>query len=213
MSDLDPERLEAAVIAFHESRANEYPEYEGPVAAAIRAYVAGGEVVAYSAEERARRRAGPASVKWPMPDPLAKYREPVAAQPAQSREGVAQCCMCGKKGLSTVEGDGGPECELEDGRWVCSSKCYDAALSQAPAPEGWVPTEDQIEHMVRRFLAWRLPDDFNPDGGISFEREYNQNTPWPAKHEPVGTNLLTYTQAEAMVRHMLAARPAPPKEG
>ena len=39
-----------------------------------------------------------------------------------------QCCMCGKLGLSTVEGDGGPECELYDGRWVCSNKCYDAAV-------------------------------------------------------------------------------------
>ena len=42
--------------------------------------------------------------------------------------GIEQCCMCGKKGLSTVE-DGGPECELHDGRWVCSSECYDTALA------------------------------------------------------------------------------------
>ncbi len=40
----------------------------------------------------------------------------------------AQCCMCGKTGLSTIE-DGGPECELDDGRWVCSVKCYDRAAS------------------------------------------------------------------------------------
>ena len=39
-----------------------------------------------------------------------------------------QCCMCGKTGLSTIE-DGGPECELDDGRWVCSVKCYDRAAS------------------------------------------------------------------------------------
>lgn len=35
-----------------------------------------------------------------------------------------QCCVCGKKGLSISE-DGGPECELHDGRWVCSSDCYE----------------------------------------------------------------------------------------
>ena len=35
-----------------------------------------------------------------------------------------KCCVCGKSGLSTAE-DGGPECELSDGRWVCSGECYD----------------------------------------------------------------------------------------
>lgn len=38
-----------------------------------------------------------------------------------------RCCMCGKIGLSTTEGDGGGECELADGRWVCSQVCYDLA--------------------------------------------------------------------------------------
>ena len=41
---------------------------------------------------------------------------------------LAQCCMCGKTDLSTAE-DGGPECELHDGRWVCSSECWDIAVS------------------------------------------------------------------------------------
>jgi hypothetical protein len=64
-------------------------------------------------------------------------------------------------------------------------------------------TEEQIKRMVDRFLSWRLPADFNPDGGISFKREFNENTPWPMQHEPSGTNLLNDVQAEAMVRHML----------
>lgn len=64
-------------------------------------------------------------------------------------------------------------------------------------------TDDQIKYMVERFLGWKLPENFNPDGGISFQREYNQHTAWPAKHEPVGTNLLDYTQAEAMVRYLV----------
>jgi len=42
-----------------------------------------------------------------------------------------QCCMCGKKNLSTVEGDGGSECELVDGRWVCSAECWDRAVEPA----------------------------------------------------------------------------------
>ena len=44
----------------------------------------------------------------------------------------AQCCMCGKTGLSTVEGDGCTECELSDGRWVCSSDCWDKADPLTP---------------------------------------------------------------------------------
>lgn len=68
-------------------------------------------------------------------------------------------------------------------------------------------TESQIKHMVSRFLSWKLPQNFSPDGGISFKREFNENTPHPMKHEPSGTNLLDATQAEAMVRHMLDGLP------
>jgi hypothetical protein len=68
-------------------------------------------------------------------------------------------------------------------------------------------TEDQIKYMVNRFLSWKLPADFNPDGGITFKRMYNEHTTWPMKHEPSGTNLLDATQADAMVRHMLEGLP------
>lgn len=65
----------------------------------------------------------------------------------------------------------------------------------------------QIKHMVNRFLSWKLPENFNPDGGITFKRDFNEGTPWPMKHEPSGTNLLDATQAEAMVRHMIDGLP------
>jgi hypothetical protein len=76
-------------------------------------------------------------------------------------------------------------------------------------------TEDQIKHMVRRFLGWRLPENFNPDAGISFKPEYNDSPQVmkmlgrdkPSRHEPVGTNLFDATQAEAMVRHMIEGLP------
>jgi hypothetical protein len=76
-------------------------------------------------------------------------------------------------------------------------------------------TDEQIKHMVERFLSWRLPENFSPDAGISFKPEYNDSPgamkalgiDKPMRHEPVGTNLLDYTQAEAMVRHMLAGLP------
>ena len=71
-------------------------------------------------------------------------------------------------------------------------------------------SDDQIKYMVNRFLMWRLPENINPDAGISFKRDYNENTAWPAKHEPVGTNLFDAEQAEQMVRYMVDGMPAPP---
>ena len=64
--------------------------------------------------------------------------------------------------------------------------------------------DDQITYMTNRFLMWKLPKTFSPDGGISFERMAGATGPHPFEREPVGTNLLTYTEAEAMVRHMIA---------
>lgn len=72
-----------------------------------------------------------------------------------------------------------------------------------------VPTQAEVvKIMVDRFLCWKLPKDFAPDAGISFQAEYNveymakQGKP-PCRHEPIGTNLLHAGQAEEMVRHML----------
>ena len=66
-------------------------------------------------------------------------------------------------------------------------------------------TEDQIKYMVDRFLAWRLPHNFNPDAGISYVRP-NYHPSIDAT--PMGTNLLDATQAEAMVRHMIDGMPS-----
>lgn len=75
-------------------------------------------------------------------------------------------------------------------------------------------TEVQIKQMVDRFLGWELPEDFNPDGGISFKKMRNENTPWPAKNTPTGTNLLDAVQAEKMVHYMLEGlAPAPAEAG
>lgn len=68
-------------------------------------------------------------------------------------------------------------------------------------------TDEQIKHMTERFLTWKLPANFNPDGGIRFDPVVNEGTAFEHRHEPVGTNLLDYTQAEAMVRHMLEGLP------
>lgn len=80
-----------------------------------------------------------------------------------------------------------------------------------PHPETAAPDQMQIEHMVARFLNWRLPEEFYPDCGISFEGTY-KGMSGPVKHEPVGTNLFSGVQAEAMVRHMLEGLPLRMKE-
>lgn len=68
-------------------------------------------------------------------------------------------------------------------------------------------TDIQIKHMVEQFLRWKLPEDFNPDGGVRFEKTGNTGTTYEYTREPVGTNLLNYAQADAMVRHMLDGLP------
>ena len=65
---------------------------------------------------------------------------------------------------------------------------------------------DQIKHMTERFLGWKLPENFHPDGGITFKATFNENTP-PMKAEPVGTNLFDYSQAKAMVEYMIEGLP------
>ncbi|CAK9249808.1 unnamed protein product [Sphagnum jensenii] len=62
--------------------------------------------------------------------------------------------------------------------------------------------DDVINKMVYRFLAWRLPNPWNPDNGISYKRPNYAHE--PAEHDwPTGTNLFDADQARAMVRHML----------
>lgn len=65
--------------------------------------------------------------------------------------------------------------------------------------------DDAIKQMTERFLAWSLPADFNPDGGVSFQPVANAGSPHEFRRRPTGTNLFTYTQAEQMVRHMVSA--------
>jgi len=73
-------------------------------------------------------------------------------------------------------------------------------------------TEAQIKHMVDRFLMWKLPEHFNPDGGISFDPVASKGTPYEFRRSPSGTNLFSAEQATAMVRHMLDGLPQPASE-
>lgn len=67
--------------------------------------------------------------------------------------------------------------------------------------------KDRISAMVDRFLGWKLPKTFGPDCGISFkpsngmtrEEAYEKVGWWP-----IGTNLLTATEAREMLEHVTA---------
>lgn len=67
--------------------------------------------------------------------------------------------------------------------------------------------EEQIKHMVNRFLTWKLPKTFRPDGGITFEPTYKGWEGKEIEREPVGTNVFTATEATEMVKHMLEDMP------
>ena len=69
-------------------------------------------------------------------------------------------------------------------------------------------TEEQIKYMRDRFLGWRLPEDFRPDGGVQFDADGAKKlNPNNHRYEPSGTNLFDDQQAEAMIRFMLEGMP------
>ena len=59
-------------------------------------------------------------------------------------------------------------------------------------------TEKRLEEVLKiavdRFLGWKLPADFSPDGGISFKS---------GVYETTGTNLFTAQQANEMLKYVL----------
>lgn len=65
-------------------------------------------------------------------------------------------------------------------------------------------TDAQIKHMVDRFLQWELPADFAPDGGVNFAPHRDAGGGFA---RPIGTNVLTATQAKSMIEFMLDGLP------
>ena len=82
------------------------------------------------------------------------------------------------------------------GAEVCTAPLY--IRTAVPLRE---VSEPDIQGMVTRFLNWRLPDDFFPDGGISFK--HITDPQWTHDSWPTGTNLFHAGQAEVMIRHIL----------
>ncbi len=98
---------------------------------------------------------------------------------------------------------------IDENRHQRCSQCDDHVqiVSAVGAPVRQPLTDEQIKHMVDRFLGWKLPANFSPDGGISFKATFNDHLPTPMRHEPSGTNLFDCDQATAMVRYMVEGLP------
>ena len=82
-----------------------------------------------------------------------------------------------------------------------SMEDLDNALRNSPTRRKERPVMKVTEEMVTRFLGWKLPQTFAPDGGVTFKPPENPHL-WP-----VGTNILTATEARAMLEHVLADAP------
>lgn len=105
--------------------------------------------------------------------------------------------------------DGAPSKKLVDDIAAQSTEPLRWKLEVAyahPAGPAGVP---DVKAMVDRFLSWRLPATFAPDGWVRFVPPAGASDADPSW--PVGTNLFSAEQAEAMVRHMLAAAPSEDK--
>lgn len=87
---------------------------------------------------------------------------------------------------------------------IASIDLFQRVAHNLADPRGLVPM------LVDRFLAWKLPDDFSPDGGIEFIPP--QPSYGLALHWPTGTCLLNAPQATAMFEHLLGIDP-PAKDG
>ncbi|MEZ2220715.1 hypothetical protein [Rhizobium sp. RCC_161_2] len=77
------------------------------------------------------------------------------ASKSPAPEIAVQCCMCGKTDLSTVEGDGGTECQLSDKRWTCSEDCYDRATETPMDQSLWRFWNDKARQQVTEIAALR----------------------------------------------------------
>lgn len=81
----------------------------------------------------------------------------------------------------------------------------DAIKTVSPKPLDYSELNkvDLANRMAQRFLAWKLPESFNPDGGIIYDRNLGSG--------PVGTNLFTAVEATQMVLAMLEGESFPSK--
>lgn len=82
--------------------------------------------------------------------------------------------------------------------------CDQHVKSAVEALRAELAGEKEIRRIANRFLSWKLPKDFNPDCGIQFDADAAKKIdPRNHRYEPLGTHLLTATQAQEMVRFII----------
>jgi hypothetical protein len=118
-------------------------------------------------------------------------------EPAQQPERL--CLTCGKP----TSQHKGFECP-DDAQPAQEPDAEETKRSMLATADRVIENIPLAEKMAERFCGWKLPDDFAPDCGISFDGrkddEWNKNKTWPS-----GTNLLTHEQAKAMFLYCLAS--------
>lgn len=98
-----------------------------------------------------------------------KLTDPALASPGG--EGKPPCVRC-LKPCSTEE-DSGPECQLTDGRWVCSEACWDAAArmwdAPTPAPPQGEGLREALASLVRKCESYMRYHEEKFYGGRSMQ--------------------------------------------
>lgn len=99
-------------------------------------------------------------------------------------------------------------CKVVEALGMNESSRFDTPLYLSPGaqPAPSIP-DDVIEQAVSRFLSWKLPKNFHPDGGMVFIPTKGRG--YYSPYWPSGTNLLNAQQAREMLRYVLAAAPNP----
>jgi hypothetical protein len=138
----------------------------------------------------------------PLPKPSATtLDEKIASLPKDMQDEIASGAA------KLIEQERKRQTRIDRAAAIRAEAAVSALESSPPDRKDHDMTEAQIKHMVDRFLQWRLPKDFNPDGGISYQRP---NYAPEVDATPSGTNLLDAAQATDMVRFMVDGLPAPP---
>ena len=131
------------------------------------------------------------------------------AKPEAALVPQPQCFMCygtGKHAMAVALPAGVPvppvrmvDCKQCEVRLVDSVKAH-FNLLRPPVIAQPVPEAAVAQKMADKFLGWKLPKDFSPDCGITFDGrkddEWNNGKTWPT-----GTNLFTADQAKVMFEY------------
>ena len=174
-----------------------------------------------------RIRAAVLAESAPPSDLVALLREALEVLPGRGnlRRRIIQTI-----GESDAPPSAEPDAPPRDNKAMSGTRSETIAPSSGSLPNTSRPAEGATtlkekhmkvtNEMVDRFLSWKLPQSFGPDGGITFTKTHNTYIDGqfvkdvPRKQDdpswPVGTNLFTADEARAMLEHALADAPASP---